>query len=204
MHSGLLFSLVDCFLVAVAPVSVSMSPTGDFLATAHVDHLGVFLWSEPIPVHAEAFVNAFQPITVVFSLRTNKSLCGPVGLRPLPADYQPAEETIPGINAEDEDLEVPSEEADDVYQSAEQLGAELVTLSLLPESRWKSLLHLDDIKVVWRNVPPVSLRVGLSSQVCLFSETEQAYGAPHPSALCPFLPAHTSWSDTSIQLTCNS
>uniref|UniRef100_A0A3P9MJS8 WD repeat domain 36 n=1 Tax=Oryzias latipes TaxID=8090 RepID=A0A3P9MJS8_ORYLA len=114
-------SLVDCFLVAVAPVSVSMSPTGDFLATAHVDHLGVFLW-------------------------TNKSLCGPVGLRPLPADYQPAEETIPGITAEDEDLEVPSEEADDVYQSAEQLGAELVTLSLLPESRWKSLLHLDDIK----------------------------------------------------------
>ncbi|KAF6718815.1 WD repeat-containing protein 36 [Oryzias melastigma] len=114
-------SLLDCFLVAVAPVSVSMSPTGDFLATAHVDHLGVYLW-------------------------TNKSLCGPVGLRPLPADYQPAEETIPGVTAEEEEQEVTSEEADDEYQSAEQLGAELVTLSLLPESRWKSLLHLDDIK----------------------------------------------------------
>lgn len=40
-----------------------------------------------------------------------------------------------------------SEETDDEYKSAEQLGAELVTLSLLPESRWKSLLHLDTIKV---------------------------------------------------------
>lgn len=38
--------LVDCFLVAAAPVSVSMSPTGDFLATAHVDNLGIYLWSE--------------------------------------------------------------------------------------------------------------------------------------------------------------
>lgn len=43
-------SLVDCFLVAAAPVSVSMSPTGDFLATAHVDNLGIYLWSEKIPI----------------------------------------------------------------------------------------------------------------------------------------------------------
>ncbi|CAK6984078.1 WD repeat-containing protein 36 [Scomber scombrus] len=114
-------SLVDCFLVAMAPVGVSLSPTGDFLATAHVDSLGIYLW-------------------------TNKSLCGPVGLRPLPADYQPATETLPGVTADESEQEVTSEEADDAYQSAEQLGAELVTLSLLPESRWKSLLQLDNIK----------------------------------------------------------
>ncbi|XP_044030741.1 WD repeat-containing protein 36 [Siniperca chuatsi] len=113
--------LVDCFLVAMAPVGVSLSPTGDFLATAHVDSLGVYLW-------------------------TNKSLCGPVGLRPLPADYQPAEETLPGVTADESEQEVMSEEVEDAYESAEQLGAELVTLSLLPESRWKSLLHLDTIK----------------------------------------------------------
>ncbi|XP_041666013.1 WD repeat-containing protein 36 [Cheilinus undulatus] len=119
-------SLVDCFLVAMAPVGVSLSPTGDFLATAHVDSLGVYLW-------------------------TNKSLCGPVGLRPLPADYQPSVETLPGVMADQSEQEVTSEEADDTYQSAEQLGAELVTLSPLPESRWKSLLHLDAIKK--RNKP---------------------------------------------------
>ncbi|XP_073333569.1 WD repeat-containing protein 36 [Pagrus major] len=113
--------LVDCFLVAMAPVGVSLSPTGDFLATTHVDSLGVYLW-------------------------TNKSLCGPVGLRPLPADYQPAVETLPGVTADMSEQEMTSEEADDAYESADQLGAELVTLSLLPESRWKSLLHLDVIK----------------------------------------------------------
>lgn len=122
-------SLVDCFLVAMAPVSVSMSPTGDFLATAHVDSVGVYLWN-------------------------NRSLCGPVGLRPLPADYQPVEETLPGVTAEHAEQEVTSEEPDDAYQSAEQLGAELVTLSLMPESRWKSLLHLDAIKKRNRPVAP--------------------------------------------------
>lgn len=70
-----------------------------------------------------------------------------MGLRPLPADYQPAVETLPGVTADESEQEVTSEEVDDVYQSADQLGVELVTLSLLPESRWKSLLHLDDIKV---------------------------------------------------------
>ncbi|XP_061886890.1 WD repeat-containing protein 36 [Entelurus aequoreus] len=114
-------SLVDCFLVSMAPLGVSMSPTGDFLATSHVDSLGVYLW-------------------------TNNSLCGPVGLRPLPAHYQPTEETLPGAAVLEVEQEVTSEEVDDAYQSCEQLGAELVTLSQLPESRWKSLLHLDTIK----------------------------------------------------------
>ncbi|XP_063744839.1 WD repeat-containing protein 36 isoform X2 [Eleginops maclovinus] len=113
--------LVDCFLVAMAPTSMSLSPTGDFLVTTHVDSLGVYLW-------------------------TNKSLCGPVGLRPLPADFLPSEETLPGVKADASEQEVTSEEFDDAYESAEQLGAELVTLSLLPESRWKSLMHLDAIK----------------------------------------------------------
>ncbi|XP_037122014.1 WD repeat-containing protein 36 [Syngnathus acus] len=125
-------SLVDCFLVPVAPVGVSMSPTGDFLATSHVDSLGVCLW-------------------------TNKSLRGPVGLRPLPPDYRPETETLPG--APEAEREVTSEEEgpDEAYASAERLGAELVTLSQLPESRWKHLLCLDTIKR--RNkaaTPPVS------------------------------------------------
>lgn len=113
-------SLVDCFLVAMAPVGVSLSPTGDFLATAHIDSLGVVLW-------------------------TNRSLCGPVGLRPLPSDFQPTNEALPCVCAVEEE-EVTSSEADDAYVSHEQLGVELVTLSLLPESRWKSLLQLQEIK----------------------------------------------------------
>ncbi|XP_019740918.1 WD repeat-containing protein 36 [Hippocampus comes] len=127
-------SLVDCFLISMTPVGVSMSPTGDFLATSHVDSLGICLW-------------------------TNKSLCGPVGLRPLPADYQPEAETLPGGGALEAEQEVTEEEEgpDEAYSSAEQLGAELVTLSQLPESRWKHLLCLDTIKRRNKAVtPPVS------------------------------------------------
>ncbi|XP_014881849.1 WD repeat-containing protein 36 [Poecilia latipinna] len=151
-------SLVDCFLVAMAPVGVSMSPTGDFLATAHVDSLGVYLW-------------------------TNRSLCGPVGLRPLPADYQPEEETLPSAAAALTEQEVTSEEPDDAFQSAEQLGAELVTLSLMPESRWKSLLHLDAIKRRNRPLAPpaappsapffLPTRPGLTPQFALPSTTKE-------------------------------
>lgn len=37
-------SLVDCFLVDTAAVSLSLSPTGNVLASAHVDSLGIYLW----------------------------------------------------------------------------------------------------------------------------------------------------------------
>lgn len=47
---------------------------------------------------------------------------------------------------EDEVLEDQSSEMDE-YVSPAQLDEQLVTLSLLPDSRWKNLLHLDIIKV---------------------------------------------------------
>ena len=36
--------LIDAFRPASVATSISFSPTGDFLATAHVDSVGVFLW----------------------------------------------------------------------------------------------------------------------------------------------------------------
>ncbi|XP_036385144.1 WD repeat-containing protein 36 [Megalops cyprinoides] len=121
--------LVDCFLVDAAAVSVTMSPTGDFLATAHVDSLGIYLWS-------------------------NNTLCSMVSLRPLPSDYEPTVVMLPGScpapDADDEDDDTPSDDMIE-YVSPEQLDEHLVTLSLLPDSRWKNLLHLDIIKK--RNKP---------------------------------------------------
>ncbi|RUS16773.1 hypothetical protein BC937DRAFT_90825 [Endogone sp. FLAS-F59071] len=38
-------NLVDSFKVDSVATSVTFSPTGDFLATAHVDNLGIFLWA---------------------------------------------------------------------------------------------------------------------------------------------------------------
>uniref|UniRef100_A0A674BGJ9 WD repeat domain 36 n=1 Tax=Salmo trutta TaxID=8032 RepID=A0A674BGJ9_SALTR len=120
--------LVDCFLVDSAAVSLTMSPTGDFLASSHVDSLGIYLWS-------------------------NNTLCSMVSLRPLPSDYEPTVIMLPGTcpnqGKGEEEGDLNSEVID--YESPEQLDQQLVTLSLLPDSRWKNLLHLDIIKK--RNKP---------------------------------------------------
>ncbi|RMB92880.1 hypothetical protein DUI87_30774 [Hirundo rustica rustica] len=116
--------LIDCFLVDSAAVSLTMSPTGDFLASAHVDDLGIYLWS-------------------------NRSLYSLVSLRPLPADYEPSLVTLPSTcQMQDMDVSGDEEPCDEMieYVSPEQLGQQLVTLSLLPESRWKNLINLDIIK----------------------------------------------------------
>ncbi|KAL2100364.1 hypothetical protein ACEWY4_004758 [Coilia grayii] len=122
--------LVDCFLVDAAAVSISMSPTGNFLASSHVDSLGLFLWS-------------------------NNTLCSVVSLRPLPADYEPAVVMLPGTCPSQDDEEEEEEEMDSSeladYVSPPQLDQHLITLSLLPDSRWKNLLSLDIIKK--RNKP---------------------------------------------------
>ncbi|XP_029427694.1 WD repeat-containing protein 36 isoform X2 [Rhinatrema bivittatum] len=122
--------LVDCFMLDSAALSITMSPTGDFLASSHVDDLGLCLWS-------------------------NKSLYSLVSLRPLPADYEPATVMLPGTCPvqEVEPTEDEAETRDEMieYESPEQLEAHLVTMSTLPQSRWKNLLNLDVIKK--RNKP---------------------------------------------------
>uniref|UniRef100_A0A671PI87 WD repeat-containing protein 36-like n=1 Tax=Sinocyclocheilus anshuiensis TaxID=1608454 RepID=A0A671PI87_9TELE len=116
-------SLVDCFLVDAAAVSLSMSPTGNFLTSSHVDGLGIYLWS-------------------------NSTLCSMVSLRPLPADYEPTVIMLPGTCPNTEEEEVLDADSSEMleYISPAQLDEHLVTLSLLPDSRWKNLLHLDIIK----------------------------------------------------------
>ncbi|XP_056146623.1 WD repeat-containing protein 36 isoform X2 [Lampris incognitus] len=126
--------LVDCFQVDMAAVGLSFSPTGDFLATTHVNCLGVYLWS-------------------------NKSLCNLVSLRPLPANYEPTTSVLPSScpGQDEERLEEDTGANVDEYSSPEQLDSNLMTLSLLPESRWKNLLNLEIIKR--RNKPKEPPRV---------------------------------------------
>ncbi|XP_061479842.1 WD repeat-containing protein 36 [Rhineura floridana] len=116
--------LVDYFLLDSVAVSIAMSPTGDFLASSHVDDLGIYLWS-------------------------NRSLYSLVSLRPLSPDYEPSVVMLPGTcPAQDVDVTEQEEISDEMieYDSPEQLGETLVTLSMLPKSRWRNLLNLDIIK----------------------------------------------------------
>ncbi len=126
--------LIDCFKFENALTSICYSPTSEFLATTQVNELGIFLWS-------------------------NKTLYSHVPLKQLADDYEPEISiAMPNTNTQDgnnQDLDeiekdLSGDDLDDYksYTSPEQLALELVTLSLLPESRWKNLVYLDIIKVI--------------------------------------------------------
>ncbi|XP_037086803.1 LOW QUALITY PROTEIN: WD repeat-containing protein 36-like [Pollicipes pollicipes] len=128
-------ALVDVLRTATAPTSLSLGPAGRLLATTHVDDAGVYLWA-------------------------NRTLFDWVSLPPLPADYLPAVAAAPGsapddgllLTAEEAQQEPEkTEEAEEEFQSGAQLADQLVTLSLLPESRWAHLLSVDAIRK--RNKP---------------------------------------------------
>ncbi|KAH9489302.1 WD repeat-containing protein 36 [Bulinus truncatus] len=123
--------LIDVFLLHFAATSISLSPCSNFLATTHVGDVGIYLWS-------------------------NKTLYSHVSLTPLPADYVPKLAQLPHTVTNDAEssevsIEIVEEEDNDDYKSPEQIAEDLVTLSLLPTSRWLNLLNLDIIKM--RNKP---------------------------------------------------
>jgi U3 small nucleolar RNA-associated protein 21 len=123
--------LVDAFRVPSIATSLTFSPTGDFLATAHVDSLGVHLWA-------------------------NKAQFTDIPLRHIPEDEDVPEIALPSVQGVDDaalaGLEpIGAPENTDVYTSPDQLADGLLTLSLLPRARWTTLLNLDTIKA--RNKP---------------------------------------------------
>ena len=134
--------MIDIFLVESPATSIALSPSGDFLASTHVDDLGIYLWS-------------------------NKTMYSHVSLRPLSSNAIPTPTQLPTTRmtqldeANDditEEAKVETDEpaevkmlAEDVSEKCTPLADGLVTLSSLPKSRWSNLLNLDVIKQ--RNKP---------------------------------------------------
>lgn len=118
-----------------------MSPTGEFLATAHVDYLGIYLWA-------------------------NKMLFNQISLRSIdpyedaPYIDLPSHARDQEANIEDAMAEINLGEGDELtlkYETPEQLDDDLVTMSDLAASRWQNLLDLDIIKK--RNKPKAPPKV---------------------------------------------
>ena len=139
--------MVDIFLVDSPATSLALSPTGDFLASSHVDNLGIYLWS-------------------------NKTLYSHVSLRPLPPNHTPSLTELPTTALVEEETDGEQREVggfeidtkgyeprdltamltdDSPEESTTPLSSGLVTLSNLPKSRWNNLQSLDIIKQ--RNKP---------------------------------------------------
>lgn len=121
--------LIDHFKVENPCISLSMSPTGDFLATAHVDYLGINLWA-------------------------NKTLFNHISLRALKPTSEPTIMSFP-IAGKESEMEIDESSFDDDeiedYSSPKMLNHDLLTMSDLAVSRWQNLLNLDICKK--RNKP---------------------------------------------------
>ncbi|KAJ7709752.1 Utp21 specific WD40 associated putative domain-containing protein [Mycena rosella] len=124
--------LIDAFRTASVATSLSFSPTNDFLATAHVDSVGVYLWAN----RAQYAEVSFQSVT----------------------DDNIADVRLPSMQgaAEDEALDALSaltvqDTPEDPFSTPPQLDGDLITLTLLPRSRWQTLLNLEVIQQ--RNKP---------------------------------------------------
>ncbi|KAL2834532.1 Utp21 specific WD40 associated putative domain-containing protein [Aspergillus cavernicola] len=125
--------LIDIFRVSSTCTSLAMSPTGDFLATAHADGVGIGLWS-------------------------NKSLFVPVSARNLNVDglydaTAPTSSGEGGVGIIEAAFAQNDEQGDSdgPVLPTEQISREMLTLSVVPKNKWQTLVHMDLIKE--RNMP---------------------------------------------------
>jgi U3 small nucleolar RNA-associated protein 21 len=121
--------LIDKLQVPTTCTALAFSSTGEFLATAHADELGIHIWN-------------------------NKSLFST--LQPKHIDEMDPEqnwvssaitETNSGLIDAAYAVEAEGGNQEPSIISTEQLGDDLVTLSIVPRSTWQTLVNLDTIKV---------------------------------------------------------
>ncbi|KAF6844487.1 U3 small nucleolar RNA-associated protein 21-like protein [Colletotrichum musicola] len=125
--------LIDAIRLEKPCTALAMASTGEYLAAAVEGELGVAVWTnKSLFTH----VPTRQISEKEAALLSGPTTSGEGGEGLLEAAFDDAEE------AEDEAVVAPT---------VDQLSAELTTLSLVPKSRWQTLLHLDLIKQ--RNKP---------------------------------------------------
>lgn len=123
--------LIDSFRLSSSCISLSVSSTGEFLATAHDDSLSINIWCNHTIYHPAAFRTIDEskepPVLDMPFVRCDESI-------------EDNEESEDQALAECEDyLELE-------YVSPDQLHDNLITMSGLPSSRWKNLLNIEEIR----------------------------------------------------------
>ncbi|KAJ6021676.1 hypothetical protein N7540_007180 [Penicillium herquei] len=120
--------LIDIFRVSKTCVSLAMSSTGEFLATAHAGSIGISLWSNR---------SLFMPVS---TKNLDEDLIEDVGVPTTSGESGAGLVEAAFMEIED------SDETDGPVLMNEQLQKDMVTLSLVPKSKWQALVHLDSIK----------------------------------------------------------
>ncbi|KAI9595640.1 Utp21 specific WD40 associated putative domain-containing protein [Syncephalis fuscata] len=142
--------LIDWFATEQVCVSLAFMPDSAMLATAHVDHLGVFLWA-------------------------NRAHYMNIPLRRIPAS-EPCRLQLPSVSSSLAEADQPeylpiTSDTSIGYVTPEQLVSDMVTLSSVPQSIWQRLLHLDTIKK--RNRPKQPVKAPKSTPFFLQTELDE-------------------------------
>ncbi|THU85641.1 Utp21-domain-containing protein [Dendrothele bispora CBS 962.96] len=123
--------LIDAFKTSSVATSISFSPSNDFLATSHVDSVGIYLWAN----RAQYSEVSFQSVS-----EEDIAVVGLPSLQGIPED----EDELSPISSQN----LPEAH---VFSTPPKLEGDLITLTLLPRSRWQTLLKLEVIQQ--RNKP---------------------------------------------------
>ena len=120
--------LIDATRMETVCTALAFSTTGEFLATAHADSVGINLWTNrTLFTHVPTRHIREDEITRA----TLPTASGEGGQGLLDAAFEPEpEEDSP---------------SDSLPTTTDQLSQDMMTLSLVPRSRWQTLLHLDTI-----------------------------------------------------------
>ncbi|CAI5709122.1 unnamed protein product [Peronospora destructor] len=124
---------------------VAVSPTGEFLATTHVGHVGIFLWANR-SFFTEVFLDSEPTKPVLMDM--------PVPLNEVDNSDQLGfgTECNPQLSVTSVNEQRPESTKEvDSEESSDPLDASLITLSMAPRAFWQSLFNLELIKK--RNKP---------------------------------------------------
>jgi U3 small nucleolar RNA-associated protein 21 len=133
--------LIDAFKLNATCTSLTFSPTGEFLATATSDSVGVDVWSNrALFTHVSTRHIGVKELTHIVTAETQLSAAGGEG----------ADLVLAGPKEDDIEDDINFVEADG-EANIDLLTSDLLSLSLVPQSRWQNLLHLDLIRQ--RNKP---------------------------------------------------
>lgn len=128
--------LINAIRVVSPCTALAFSDTGEFLATAHADSVGINIWN-----NRTLFTHV--PTRLLKEDEINPTIAA-----------TPSNEDGQGIIDAAFDEEADEEVQETAYNDlvpTDQLGLDMLTLSIVPKSRWQTLLHLDTIRQ--RNKP---------------------------------------------------
>jgi len=140
-------SCVDWMCFDTPPTSLTVSPTGEFLATTHSGKLGISLWSDR-SFYQTVHVNG----TLALSVPSRMDDPAPVAEVEKMEDDDAVKNLLNPISfGTSEDSKNTVDEKENSVGPAKAREEGLITLSGLPPAHWKNLFHLELVKQ--RNKP---------------------------------------------------